>query len=146
WAVGQVLEALERHGLADNTMVIFTSDNGHTTYAEQAHAAQLRREGHIAGHYPSGPWRGFKSDIWEGGHRMPMIVRWPGRVKAGSTSDALICLTDWMATLAELLASRLPASAGEDSISFLPVLRGQGPGRREVLVSHSGHGEFAIRR
>ena len=136
-AVGQVLAALDRHGLATNTLVIFTSDNG---CSPEADLSALRQ----AGHNPSGPWRGYKADIWEGGHRVPFIVRWPGRVKPGSTAADLVCLVDFLATCADLLGVPLPPNAGEDSISFLPVLRGE-KGRRDTLVSHSINGKFAIR-
>jgi len=146
WAVGQVIGALDRHNLRARTLVIFTSDNGHTTYAEQKAAAGLIRDGHINGHRPSGPWRGFKSDIWEGGHRMPMIVSWPGRVPTAAVCNELVCLTDWMATIAELLGAPLPESAAEDSISFLQVLFDEGAGRRESIIAHSVNGRFAIRR
>jgi arylsulfatase A-like enzyme len=136
-AVGQVLAALDRHGLATNTLVVFTSDNG---CAPLADVEALRQ----AGHEPSGPWRGFKADLWEGGHRVPFIVRWPGRVKPGAVAADLVSLVDFMATCADILGVTLPPNAGEDSISFLPVLRGE-KGRRESLVCHSINGKFALR-
>lgn len=137
-AVGQVLAALDRHELATNTLVIFTSDNG---CSPQADLPTLRK----AGHEPSGPWRGYKADLWEGGHRVPFLVRWPGRVKAGATAADLVSLVDFMATCAELLGVTLPPHAAEDSISFLPVLRGE-KGRRDTLVCHSVSGKFALRQ
>ncbi len=143
WATGQIVEALDRNGLRENTIVVFTADNGHCTYTEPE---VLLSEGHIKGHYPSGPWRGFKSDAWEGGHRVPMVVRWPGRVRPGSTSDALVCLVDWMATAAELLGEKLPDTAGEDSISFLPILRNETAAGRELVILHSCNGRFAVRQ
>ncbi|MCX8156710.1 MAG: arylsulfatase, partial [Verrucomicrobiae bacterium] len=136
-AVGQVLAALDRHGLATNTLVILTSDNG---CAPQADVKALRE----AGHEPSGPWRGYKADIWEGGHRVPFIVRWPGVTPAGATTGELVSLVDFLATCAELLGVSLPPKAGEDSLSFLPVLRGE-KGRRDTLVCHSINGKFALR-
>ncbi len=144
WAVGQVLDALDRHGLADHTLVIFTADNGRSTYTD-LDPKTLAREGNTKGHYPCWPWRGFKSDAWEGGHRVPMIVRWPGAVKRGTTCDDLVCLTDWMATTTELLGDQLPDNAGEDSISFLPTLLRQEPGRRQAVVLHSAQGRFVMR-
>jgi arylsulfatase A-like enzyme len=139
-ALGQVLAALDRAGLADDTLVVFTSDNGCSPAAD---VVGLERKGH----YPSAVFRGYKADIWDGGHRIPFIVRWPGRVKAGSRSDQLICLTDLMATCAELLGERLPDNAGEDSVSILPALMDTDKGPlREAVVHHSIHGMFAIRQ
>jgi arylsulfatase A len=140
WAVGQVLDALDQRGLAENTLVFFTSDNG---CSPAAGIPQLE----AAGHKPNGPLRGTKADIWEGGHRVPFIVRWPGQVKAGTTGDQLISLVDFMATCADLLGVKLPDDAGEDSVSFLPALRqSSGPPGREALVHHSINGKFSIRQ
>ena len=116
-AVGRVMTALQQHGLADNTLLIFTADNGHCGYTG---IAPLQDVGHRVG----GPYRGYKCDISEGGHRVPLVVRWPGTVSPGSQSAQLVCLTDWMATCAEMLGVALPADAGEDSVSLLPLLRG----------------------
>jgi len=142
-AVGQVIAALEKAGLERNTLVIFTSDNG---CSPAAGVEQLEK----LGHYPSGPLRGYKADIWEGGHRVPFIVRWPERVPAGSRSNQLVCLNDLLATCAELLGENLPDDAGEDSFSFLPALlqRQLDPARpvRHAVVLHSIHGRFAIRQ
>jgi arylsulfatase A len=142
-AVGQVVTALEKAGLERNTLVIVTSDNG---CSPAAGVEQLEK----LGHYPSGPLRGYKADIWEGGHRVPFIVRWPERVPAGSRSNQLVCLNDLLATCAELLGENLPDDAGEDSFSFLPALlqRQPDPARpvREAVVLHSIHGRFAIRQ
>ncbi len=140
WAVGEVLAALETAGIAENTLVIFTSDNGCSPVAQ---IAQLEAQGH----FPSGPFRGYKSDLWEGGHRVPFIVRWPARVPAKSTSDQVICLTDLMATCADILNTSLPPDAGEDSVSLLPALLGR-PAKpeREAVVNHSISGRFALRQ
>lgn len=135
--VGRVLRVLEERHLAKNTLVIFTSDNG---------AHWLPEDIEQFGHRANGPWRGQKSDWWEGGHRVPFIVRWPGRVQAGAASDALIGLHDVFATIADVLNVPLPRDAAEDSVSFLPVLRGQSPGVRQSIVHHSGNGGFAIRQ
>ena len=138
-AVGEVLGALERGGLAEHTLVIFTSDNG-------AHWL----EGDIAqyGHRANGPLRGQKADIWEGGHRVPFVVRWPGVVPAGAVTGETVCLTDLMATFAALVGAELPADAGEDSYNLLPVLRGEALEEplREATVHHSLRGTFAIRQ
>jgi arylsulfatase A len=138
-AVGQVMAALDHHGLADSTLVIFTSDNG---CSPEANIPELK----AAGHEVSGPLRGYKADIWDGGHRVPFLVRWPGRIEPGSTNGQIISLMDFMATCADLLGAKLPDNAGEDSVSFLPALRGQTntPGR-ETLIHHSINGRFAIR-
>lgn len=138
--VGEVLAALEREGLAANTLVVFTADNG---CSPQAKTDELER----AGHFASGTWRGYKADIWEGGHRVPFFVRWPGRVKPGSQSAQLICHSDLLATCAELLGAKLPATAGEDSLSILPALLGTDKAPlHEAVVHHSIHGRFAIRQ
>ena len=133
--VGRVLAVLEEQGLAGNTIVMVTSDNG-----SHWPPSDLERWKHRA----NGPWRGMKSDVWEGGHRVPFWVRWPARVKPGTTSDTLICLTDVLATMAELAGVRLPAGAAEDSVSFARALRG-GRGPRKQLVLHSINGVFAVR-
>lgn len=140
-AIGEILDALQRNSLADNTLVIFTSDNG---CSPQAMFDELAEKGH----HPSGPLRGHKADLFEGGHRVPFIVRYPGVVAADTVTDKLACLTDVMATVAELTGEPLPDDAGEDSISLLAVLRGDAdPAKsRDHLVSHSINGSFAIRR
>ena len=138
--VGEVLDALAKHGAADNTLVIFTSDNG---CSPQADFPALQEKGHN----PSSIFRGHKADIWDGGHRVPFIVRRPGKVKAGATSDQLVSLVDLMATCADLLQVKLPDNAAEDSVSFLPVLLGKADGPvREALVHHSINGKFSIRQ
>ena len=138
--IGQILDALDKHGLAENTLVVVTSDNG---CSPQAKFDELLAKGHN----PSYKFRGTKADIFDGGHRVSFIARWPARVKAGTTSDQLVCLTDLMATCADIFATKVPASAGEDSISFLPALTGQSGGSpREDIVHHSINGSFAIRR
>ncbi len=140
WALGQVLAALDEHGLAENTLVIFTSDNGHCPYTGLEPLLE-------AGHWPNQRFRGYKFDIWDGGHRMPFFVRWPGVVKAGATCNRLICLTDLMATCAELVGAKLPDNAGEDSVSLLATFKGSPHGpRHEAVVHHSTNGRFAIRQ
>ncbi len=137
--VGRVLGALAQSGAAENTLVVFTSDNGCAPYIG---AKELEQ----SGHFPSGPLRGYKSDVWEGGHRVPFIVRWPGVVKAGSVSHQLVQQADLMATFATILGVRLPDNAGEDSVSFLPVLRGKERPVRRCAVNQSFEGLPAIRR
>jgi arylsulfatase A len=137
--VGQVLAAVERNKMADNTIVIFTSDNGPVWYDED-----VKRFGHDS----SGGLRGMKADAWECGHRMPFLVRWPGTVAPGSVTDQTICFTDLLATFAELVETELPASAGPDSFSFLSVLNGSQPKGKPVrdhLVIAAGNNAFTIR-
>ena len=135
--LGQVMAALEAHGVADNTLVIFTSDNGCAHYIG---TDMLEAQGH----YPSGPYRGYKSDAWDGGHRVPCIARWPKGIPAGTSCDALVCLSDLMATCADILDLSLPDDAGEDSVSMLPLFQGEA-GARQTAVHHAIHGKFAIR-
>lgn len=139
WSAGQIIQAIDRAGIKDNTVVIFTADNGHSHYTGWNDLVE-------AGHQPSGPYRGHKGDIWEGGHRVPLVVRWPNHIQAGSSSPQMVCLTDIMATCAEILGTDLPQRGAEDSLSFLAALLGEAnPESRQTLVSHSNHGEFAYR-
>jgi hypothetical protein len=140
WAVGEVLATLEKVGVADNTLVFFTSDNG---CSPRAKVDQLEAQGH----FPSELRRGYKSDIWDGGHRIPFIARWPGRIKSDTRSDQLICLNNLMATCADILGTKLPDNAGEDSVSILPALLGTAKAEsHEAVVHHSINGSFAIRQ
>lgn len=126
--LGRILEALERNKLAGNTLVIATSDNG--------------AEGRA---YP--PLRGSKRSIYEGGHRVPFVARWPGKVKPGSVSDATICLNDLLATAAEIVGAKFADNAAEDSVSFLPLLLGDDKGaKRESTIHQSSAGDLAIRQ
>jgi arylsulfatase A-like enzyme len=137
--VGDVLAALEKNSLADKTLVIFSSDNGCSPAAGIDKLEQ-------AGHFASERYRGYKSDIWEGGHRVPLFVRWPNKIKPGGTTGQLVCLTDFFATVAEILSLPLPETAGEDSVSFLPALLGRdSEPQRKSVVHHSIQGKFAIR-
>jgi len=138
--VGQILETLEKEGLAETTLVVFTSDNG---CSPVANIPEMEKKGH----YANGPFRGAKADIWDGGHRIPFIVRWPGTVKAGSRCEQPVCLTDLFSTCADLVGAHLPENAGEDSVSLLPVLAGNTHGVvREAIVHHSINGSFSIRQ
>ncbi|NQZ57046.1 MAG: arylsulfatase, partial [Lentisphaeraceae bacterium] len=139
--VGQVIETLKKQGLYKNTLFIFTADNGTSPRAD---IPELMAKGHD----PSGALRGRKADIFEGGHRVPYIVSWPkGGVKPGSVCDAAVCLTDLIATCAEIVGTQLSAAAGVDSVSNLPLLRGQTRlQKREAIVHHSINGSFAIRQ
>jgi arylsulfatase A len=116
--VGELMKALKKHGMAENTLVIFSSDNG----PEVPTSIAMRRDHK---HNGARPWRGVKRDQWEGGHRVPFIARWPGKIKAGSTSKQTICLTDLMATAAAITQAKLPNNSAEDSYNILPALLGQ---------------------
>jgi arylsulfatase A-like enzyme len=140
WSTGQVLDAIDSAGLAQNTLVIVTSDNG---CSPAAGIPKLEAQGH----FPSAQFRGYKADIWDGGHRIPYLARWPGKIQPGSHSDQLTCLTDLMATCAQLLDAKLPDNAAEDSVSMLPaMLQTATTPLREAVVHHSIHGLFAIRQ
>lgn len=136
-AVGQVLAALERSGQASNTLVIMTSDNGAHWTPEEIELHRHRANGNV---------RGQKADIYDGGHRIPFLARWPGRIKPGTVSDQLGCLTDLMATAAEVSGFALPKEAGEDSYSLMPALTGSKSPRRDVVIHHSSQGLFAVRQ
>ena len=155
--VGAILETLDRTGLAGNTLVIFTSDNGglyHYWEAKEAddvkHYKIRGRAAHIRefGHQGNAHLRGTKADIWEGGHRVPFVVRWPGKTPAGAVSAELIELTDLLATTAALLGTELPSRVGPDSRNILPALLNVKPAKpvRDFAVHHSVHGVFAIRQ
>ncbi len=126
--LGKILEALERNHLAENTLIIVTSDNGaeHRAYA---------------------PLRESKRSIYEGGHRVPFIARWPGKVKPGSVNEHTVCLNDLMATAAEITGAKIPDNAGEDSVSLLPELLGTSKnGTREATVHQSAAGDLTLRQ
>jgi arylsulfatase A-like enzyme len=146
WSIGQVLDALERAGVAENTLVIFTSDNGAEITGEVSPGAYDRIQ--QFGHHSSGKLRGAKRDAWEGGHRVPFIARWPGKVRPGSVSDETVCHVDFMATVAAILGEQLPNNAAEDSFNILPVLIGDAHKTpiREATIHHSARGKFAIRQ
>ena len=139
WVLGQVDSALQRLGIAEDTLLFLTSDNG---------ARLTCYDGNDYGHRSCGPWRGQKADIWEGGHREPFIVRWPGKIAPGTTCDQTVCLADFMATCAAIVGTDLPEGAAEDSFNMLPALLGQETDKpvREAIVHHSIDGTFAIRK
>ena len=145
WTVGEVMSALARTGLATNTLVIFTSDNGPEVGEVEIGAYdRINRYGHrsMAG------LRGVKRDAWEGGHRVPFIARWPNRIPATAVSEETICHVDLLATCAAMLGEKLPTDAGEDSYNILPALLGQKLSKpvREATVLHSANGNLAIRQ
>ncbi|WDQ14885.1 sulfatase-like hydrolase/transferase [Rhodopirellula sp. P2] len=141
WVVGQVLEQLQESGIDQETLVIFTSDNGFAPYVKIPKML-------AAGYHPSGPYRGSKGSLYEGGHRVPFLVRWPGHVAPGSSSDTTICTTDFFATFAEILgeSEAIPENAAEDSFSFASSMQGKATPTRPQTIHHSLSGKFAIRK
>ena len=143
WVVGEVIKELAAQGVAENTFVLFTTDNGCSPAAKIGDLV-------AKGHKPNADWRGHKADIYEGGHRVPFLVRWPGRVAPNSTYDLTVCTTDFFATAADILgeASKIPQNAAEDSFSFLAAL--DHPERstptRTFTIHHSINGSFAVRK
>lgn len=140
WTVGEVLAALQRNGMDRDTLFIVTSDNGPAPVADFKNL-------YAHGHNPSYHFRGHKADIFEGGHRIPFLARWPEQVKAGSAYDGTTCLCDLMATAADIVGEELPDNAGEDSVTILPALLGKtSKTLHEAIVNESSNGSLAIRQ
>ena len=139
--VGQIVAALSQAGALDNTLIIFSSDNGCSPMANFTELEEV-------GHNPNYVFRGHKADIFEAGHRVPYIAHWPAAIRGGQVSDQTICLTDTIATIAEQLGVELPDDAGEDSVSHLSVLLNQKTSEtpQRAIVNHSFDGAFAIRQ
>ncbi|MCR9293263.1 MAG: arylsulfatase [bacterium] len=137
--MGQLLRVLKDCGIDDQTLVIFTSDNG---CSPEANFEVLKGFEHD----PSAGFRGHKADIYEGGHRVPLIVRWPRRIEGGRKSNALVCLTDIYSTLEDIVEQPRKSLGGEDGFSLVPVFDGQDSSGRDTLISHSISGVFAIRQ
>ena len=138
WCVGEIMAALERRGIADNTLLILASDNGPEHFAYDC----IREHGH----YSMAHLRGLKRDTWEGGHRVPFIARWPEVIAPGSECDQLTSHGDLLATCAQMVDAPVPEGAAEDSVSMLPLLQGAEQGTRTFAVHHSCSGRFAIRQ
>ena len=138
--VGQIMATVEQLNISTDTLIIVTSDNGPERYM----LARKEEYNHASNHH----FRGMKRDAWDGGHRIPFVASWPGKIRPGSQSQETICLTDLMATAAEIVGFSLPEDAGEDSYSILPALLGKKTDQpiREATVHHSVNGEFAIRQ
>ncbi len=153
WTVGEVLKAVDEAGIAENTAIFYTSDNGSFMYRETdpkapAHVKDSTVQAYFEGnHTANGPLRGTKADIWEAGHRVPFFVRWPAKVKAGSTCDRTICHVDLFATAAALAGAKIPRpeEAAPDSFNILPLLEGKKNWKRAPVIHHSGGAMFAIR-
>jgi arylsulfatase A-like enzyme len=149
WMVGQVLDALERTGQAENTLVMVTSDNGALP------GDRVRGNGRDVyrtyEHKSCGDWRGYKAHIWEGGHREPLVCRWPGAIPAHTSSGELVCLVDLTATCAAIVGQELPQDCAEDSYNLLPALLDPSAASaaapiRPSLIHHSGTGVFSVRQ
>ncbi|HUT30372.1 MAG TPA: arylsulfatase [Sedimentisphaerales bacterium] len=140
WTLGQVMKALDKHGITEDTLIIFTSDNG----PEKGMEKRIQEYAHHSSYH----FRGKKRDIWDGGHRIPFIASWPLTIRPNTVSSQTICLTDLMATAAEILGDKLADSAAEDSYSILPAMLDENLEKpiREAVVHHSSKGEFAIRQ
>ena len=166
WVVGQVDAALKKHDLLEHTLLIVSSDNGSFMYRLDApespqrakektgddgpalldHVAEPKIQGYLSStHRANGDLRGTKADIWEGGHRVPLLVRWPGQVEAGSHVQNTVSLVDVLATCAGAANASIPDDAGEDSFSWLPLLQQSGDWQRPPVIQHSANGTFAIR-
>ncbi len=129
YVVGEIVRKVDSLGLGDNTLIVFTSDNG----PETASVVNMRAD---HDHDGARPWRGIKRDQWEGGHRVPTIVRWPSKIEAGRETDHTVCMTDLMATCAEIVGVNLPNNAAEDSASFLPILLDDAAGATREFTLH----------
>lgn len=148
--VGDVLTALDESGQAENTLVVYTSDNGSFMYryenGQKDHVDDESVQGYRPEHHTANlNWRGTKADIWEAGHRVPFLVRWPEKVASGGVCDATVCLTDLFATAADVVDQELPENAAQDSFSILPLLEGAKKFERAPVINHSAAGMFAIR-
>ena len=141
--VGQILAAVDNTGLTEDTLIIFTTDNGASCGPSECKAL----EEHY-GHYCSHIYRGYKSDIWDGGHRVPFLMRWPAQIEPGTISAQAVGIFDLFATAADITGQAVPETAAEDSVSFLPALKGEtiDESQRKALIHHSISGLFAIRK
>ena len=146
WMVGKVMEALDRTGKTDETLIFVTSDNG-ALPGDRIKGSNSPMPYNLYDHKSCGDWRGYKAHIWEGGHREPLIARWPGVIEPDTQTDALACLTDLMVTCAAIVGTDIPDDAGQDSCNILPALLGEETEHalREAIVHHSSNGVFSIR-
>ena len=136
-SVGRVLKALSDGGFAENTLVIFSADNGPEHYAYE----RMRKYEHRS----PGPLRGLKRDIWEGGHRVPTIIRWPNNVPVGQVNDGLLSQIDLYATIASVVGADIPQGSAEDSYNQLAMIKGQGHSARDTLVHNTNANGYALR-
>jgi arylsulfatase A-like enzyme len=150
--VGDILKSIDEAGVRENTLVIYTSDNGSfmrrsddPNFVEHLQDETVQAYRH-SNHRANGPFRGTKADIYEAGHRVPFLARWPGKIKSDSTCDETICLTDIFRTAAEIIGADVDAQAAPDSFSVWPLMQGKDQAQpRAPIVHHSAAGMFAIR-
>ena len=150
WTVGEILKTVDNVEIAENTIVFFTSDNGSYMYRIDEDQPDHVDDATVQGFHPSRRqanliWRGTKADIYDGGHRIPFIVRWPGKIQAGTSNKNVICMTDIFATIAEITGVTYTENAGEDSFSFYPSLLNGSTLERAPVIHHSVNGTFSIR-
>jgi arylsulfatase A-like enzyme len=150
WTVGQILNTLDAAGVTEDTLVVYTSDNGSYMYrlkpGDPDHVTDPTLQSYDeTNHRANGVLRGTKADIWEAGHRVPFLARWPGEIKARSQSDRTIALTDLFATVADIVGVPLSDEVAEDSFSLRPLLTDEGEFNRAPIIHHSVAGMFAIR-
>ena len=150
WTVGEILKSIDQTGEGDNTLVVFTSDNGSYMYRydddTKDHVDDVTVQGFRATHHTAnGVLRGTKADVWEAGHRVPFFVRWPDVIAGGRTESTTICHTDILATCAEVAAAQIPDKQAQDSHSFLPALQAKAFTRGAPVINHSAAGMFALR-
>lgn len=148
WMVGEIINTVDRLGVADHTLIILTSDNGPKQVGIDG-----RKDGYYFGkfvtdfgHKSAGDLRGFKASIWEGGHRVPFIAKWPNKIAASQVSDHLICLTDMMASFAAIIGYDMSEDMGEDSFNVLPVILGDDQEIRESIIHQDYGGNLSIRQ
>src|SRR5262249_39591678 len=139
---GQILATLDRLKLADDTLIVFSSDNGGVVNPNNPHASEALKLGLAI----NGKLRGGKHDVWEGGFREPFVVRWPGKVPAGTVCDDIVCLSDVLATLAGILSVPLPSGAAEDSFDLGTSWFGTGKAARQTVVLQDAHATYALRQ
>ncbi|WP_225035241.1 sulfatase family protein [Winogradskyella sp. SM1960] len=137
--MGNIFKTLKEQGIEDNTLVVFTSDNGYATTNDLKTLRQKK-------HSPSYIYSGYKGSYFEGGHRVPFLVKWPGKIKPNSVSDTTICTTDFMATCADIIGYDFKDNEAEDSFSMMPILTNEGDYLREATIHHDKYGVFAIRK
>ena len=146
WAVSQIIVAVKNAGISDNTIIIFTSDNGSPGQDGTNMSGEMNSIFKYD-HYPNAPFKGMKTDLWEGGHHVPFIVSWPGKIKSNTISTETICHSDLLATCADILKTPIPLKEAEDSYSLLSLLLdGKNNYERPYTIHHSGTGIFAIRQ
>jgi arylsulfatase A len=142
WSVGRILETLDKLKLTESTLVVFTSDNGGVVNPGNTNAGAAMK----AGLAINGPLRGGKHTVYEGGFRVPFLVRWPGKVTAGTASDDIVCISDILATLAGMFKTRVPSGNGEDSLDVTASWFGKGKPRRDFVILQDASAIYAIRQ